>query len=37
MTLKTKSLCSFTWESIVCTTKVTNEAFRNGKRYEDKA
>ena len=30
-------LGSFDWKVIVFTTKVRNETFRNGKRYEDKA
>ena len=37
MTLKTQWLGSFAWKAIVCTTKVRDETFRNGKRYEDKA
>ena len=37
MPLKTQWLGSFAWKVIVCTTKVRNETFRNGKRYEDKA
>ena len=37
MTLKTQWLGSFAWKAIVCTTKVSDETFRNGKRYEDKA
>ena len=37
MTLKTEWLGSFAWKAIVCTTKVIDETFRNGKRYDDKA
>ena len=37
MTLKTHWLGSFAWKTIVCTTKVSYEIFRNGKRYKDKA
>ena len=37
MTLKTQWLGSFAWKPIVCTTKVSDETFKNGKRYEDKA
>ena len=36
-TLKTHLLGSFAWKAIVCTSKVRDETFRNGERYEDKA
>ena len=36
MALKTHWLGSFARKSIVCTTQVVNENFRNGKIYEDK-
>ena len=37
MTLITHWLGIFAWKTIVCTTKVRDETFRNGKRHEDKA
>ena len=37
MTLKTQWLGPFAWKAIVCTMKVRDETFRNGKKYEDKA
>ena len=37
MTLITHWLGIFAWKTIVCTTKVRDETFRNGKGCEDKA
>ena len=37
MTLKTQCVGGFAWRAIVRTTKVRDETFRNGTRYEDKA
>ena len=37
MTLETQWLGRFASKAIVCTTKVRDETFRHGKRYEDKA
>ena len=37
MTLKTLWLGNFAWKALVCTTKVRDETFRNGKRCEDQA
>ena len=33
---KIHCLGSFAWKARVCTTKVRDETFKNGKRYEDK-
>ena len=37
MAFKTQWLGSLLWKAIVCSTEVRDEAFKIGKKYEDKA